>query len=103
MRGKNCLPDPRLFSTSNPFHRTRTRLVSYTLAAPVRYYCDRSGTAQKYRPDAEALHGHSSAFIGDPMACYKSRINRAVGTGVGFLVMSAAIVAQTFMGPSPYA
>jgi len=27
---------------------------------------------------------------------------RAVGTGVGFLVMSTAVVAQTFIGPTPY-
>ena len=36
------------------------------------------------------------------MACHKSRFLRAVGTGVGFLVMSTAVVAQTFIGPTPY-
>ena len=85
-----------------PLSRALRRLVSCTLVAPVRYYCGQLGTAQKYRPDAEVLHGHSSAFIGDPMAYHKSRFLRAVGTGVGFLVMSTAVVAQTFIGPTPY-
>src|SRR5258705_12020261 len=36
------------------------------------------------------------------MACDKTGFLRAVGTGVGFLIMSTAVVAQTFIGPTPY-
>ena len=36
------------------------------------------------------------------MTYHKSRLLRAAGTGVCLLVMSTAVVAQTFIGPTPY-
>src|SRR5438034_5081946 len=36
------------------------------------------------------------------MACYKTRLLRAVGTGIAFLMLSTAVFSQTFIGPTPY-
>jgi uncharacterized repeat protein (TIGR01451 family) len=36
------------------------------------------------------------------MACDKTRFLRAIGTSVGFLLVSSTVLAQTFIGPTPY-
>ena len=53
--------------------------------------------------DAAAWHRHFvSVYKGDPMGCNKFRFLRALGTGIAFLMISTAALAQTFIGPLPY-